>query len=316
MSAKPTEYIFLLVENFSHMPFSCALEAFRIANLAAERELYSWRLASENGADASSSNGTVTRVDMGLDNTSPDAHVIVVAGLNAKHHSSPAVEAWLRWRKRFGSGKIGAICCGSYILAEAGLMGGRRCALHWEYHDAFMEDHPDVDLSTSVFVKDGRFFSASGGAAATDLALSLIEEDHGSDLSRNTAERLVYASVRSEQDGQRASYNSKIGARNPRLARAMEIMETDLDEPMKSSDIASEVGMSTRQLERLFGRYLNCSPKKYRMELRLARARTLLRQTELSVINVALACGFTSPSHFSRCYRTRYGETPYSQKTS
>lgn len=316
MSDKPTEYIFLLVENFSHMPFSCALEAFRIANLAAEKELYSWRLASENGADASSSNGTVTRVDMGLDNTSPDAHIIVVAGLNAKHHSTPAVEAWLRWRKRFGSGKIGAICCGAYVLAEAGLMAGRRCALHWEYHDAFMEDHPDVDLSTSVFVKDSRFFTASGGAAATDLALSLIEEDHGADLSRNTAERLVYASVRSEQDGQRASYNSKIGARNPRLARAMEIMESDLDEPMKSSDIAKEVGMSTRQLERLFGRYLNCSPKKYRMELRLARARTLLRQTELSVINVALACGFTSPSHFSRCYRTRYGETPYSQKTS
>ena len=315
MSETSKDYVFLLVENFSHMPFSCAVESFRIANLAKEREIYSWRLVAEGGDHAESSNGTSTRVDFGLEEHFPDSNIIVVAGKDAKRHTTPGIEAWLRWHKRFGSGRIGAICCGAYVLAEAGLLSGRKCTLHWEYHDAFMEDHPDVDLKPNVFVKDGRYVTASGGAAATDLALSIVEDDHGEELARQAAEGLVYASVRTEHDGQRFSLNGRIGIRNPRLAKAVELMETQLDEPLRTSDIAAEVGLSTRQLERLTGRYLNCSPKKYRMEARLARARHLLRQTDMSVINVAMACGFTSPSHFSKCYRARFGETPYQRKT-
>ena len=315
MSQKPKTYTFLLTENFSHMPFSCAIEAFRIANLAAEKELYRWQLACEGGDHANSSNGTSTKVDIGLDDRLTDSDIIVVAGLDAKRHATPAIKRWLRWHDTHTRGKIGAICCGAYVLAEAGLLRGKSCAIHWEYHDAFMEDHPEVDLKPSVFVKDGRYFSASGGAAATDLALSIIEDDHGEELARQAAEGLVYASVRTEHDGQRFSLNGRIGIRNPKLAKAVELMETQLDEPLRTSDIAAEVGLSTRQLERLTGRYLNCSPKKYRMEARLARARHLLRQTDMSVINVAMACGFTSPSHFSKCYRARYGETPYQRKT-
>lgn len=310
MVDKPQDVVFLLVENFSHMAFACALEPLRVANLAAEKQLYRWHIAAENGIEERCSNGTVTRADMGLKDM-PDAMVFVIAGLNAKRHATPAVKTYLRRHARLGSGVIGAICCGAYVLAEAGLLDGRSCALHWQYHDAFMEDHPDVDLDPSVFVKDGRFVTSSGGTAATDMMLNLIETAHGADLARQTAERLVYTSVRMEGEGQRFSANSRIGIRNARLARAVEIIESELDEPMRTADIAARVGLSPRQLERLFGRYLNCSPKKYRMEMRLNRARELLRQTEMSVINVALACGFTSPSHFSKCYRSRFGSTPY-----
>ncbi|MEM7268438.1 MAG: GlxA family transcriptional regulator [Pseudomonadota bacterium] len=315
MSDGPANYTFVLAENFSHMPFSCALEAFRIANLTAERELYRWRLTCEGGGDALSSNGTRTRVDYPLEETPPDDAIIVVAGVDAKRHATPGLVRWLRRRESHTKGRIGAICCGAYILAEAGLLDGRACAIHWEYLDALREDHPGVDVRPSVFVKEGRYFSASGGVAATDLSLSLIEDDHGEELARQIAERLVYASVRTEHDGQRFSRAGGLGLRNPRLARAVELMETNLDEPLKTSDIAAQVGLSTRQLERLTGRYLNSSPKKFRMEARLARARHLLRQTEMSVIDVAIECGFTSPSHFSKCYRSRYGETPYQRKT-
>ncbi|QIE54330.1 GlxA family transcriptional regulator [Pikeienuella piscinae] len=310
MADKPQDVVFLLVENFSHMAFACALEPLRIANLAAERELYRWHIAAENGVEQRCSNGTVTRADIDLKEM-PNAMLIVVAGLNAKRHATPAIKTYLRRHERLGSGVIGAICCGAYVLAEAGMLDGRSCALHWGYHDAFMEDHPEVDLDPSVFVMDGRYVSSSGGTAATDMMLRLIEDAHGSALSRQTAERLVYTSVRAEGEGQRHSANSRIGIRNARLAKAVEFIESDLDEPMRTADVAARVGLSPRQLERLFGRYLHCSPKKYRMEMRLNRARELLRQTEMSVINVALACGFTSPSHFSKCYRTRFGSTPY-----
>lgn len=310
MADEPTEIVFLLVEDFSHMAFACALEPFRVANLTAERTLYHWRLAGESGVEERCSNGTVARVDMGLEDR-PDAVLIVIAGLNAKRYASPAIKAHLRRHMRLGSGPLGAICCGAYVLAEAGLLADRSCALHWQYHDAFMEDHPDVNLDTSVFVKDGRIFSSSGGAAATDLALSLIEDAHGSDIARRTAEGLIYTSVRGEGEGQRHSANSRIGIRNERLAKAVTLIERDLDEPLRTADVAARVGLSPRQLERLFGRYMNCSPKKYRMEMRLNRARELLRQTDMTVINVALACGFASPSHFSKCFRTRFGSTPY-----
>ncbi len=310
MGDGPQEIVFLLCENFSHMAFACALEPFRIANLTAERELYCWRIAAENGVEARCSNGTVTKADMGLEDR-PDAMVFVVAGLNAKKHATPAIKAWLRRHARLGAGRIGAICCGSYVLAEAGLLDGRSCALHWGYHDAFMEDHPEIDLDPSVFVIDGRYVSSSGGTAATDLVLRLIEDAHGVEIARRTAESLVYTSPRAEGEGQRFSANSRIGVRNQRLAKAVEIIESELDEPLRTADVAARVGLSPRQLERLFGRHLNCSPKKYRMEMRLNRARELLRQTEMSVINVALACGFTSPSHFSKCYRARFGSTPY-----
>ncbi|MFV0474112.1 MAG: GlxA family transcriptional regulator [Pikeienuella sp.] len=310
MTDKPQDVVFLLVENFSHMAFACALEPLRIANLSAERDLYRWHIAAENGMEERCSNGTITRVDMGLRDM-PEAMIFVIAGLNAKRHATPAIKTYLRRHERLGSGVIGAVCCGAYVLAEAGMLDGRSCALHWSYHDAFMEDHPDVDLDPSVFVRDGRYVSSSGGTAATDMMLSLIEAAHGPDLARQTAEQLIYTSVRAEGEGQRFSANSRIGIRNARLARAVEIIESELDEPLRTADVAARVGLSPRQLERLFGRYLNSSPKKYRMEMRLNRARELLRQTEMSVINVALACGFTSPSHFSKCYRTRFGSTPY-----
>lgn len=315
MSDDPQEIVFLLVENFSHMAFACALEPFRVANLAAERTLYSWRIAAENGVEEICSNGTVTRADIGLTDA-PNAMLIVVAGMNAKRHATPGIKSYLRRHLRRGGGQLGAICCGAYVLAEAGLLEGRSCALHWQYHDAFMEDHPGVNLDASVFVKDGRIFSSSGGAAATDLALSLIEDGHGPDLARTTAERLVYTAVRGEGEGQRHSAGARVGVRNERLARAVEILESELDEPLRTQDVADRVGLSPRQLERLFGRHLNCSPKKYRMEMRLGRARELLRQTDMTVINVALACGFTSPSHFSKCYRARFGETPYQRSKS
>lgn len=310
MADQPKDVVFLLVENFSHMAFACALEPLRIANLIAEKELYRWHIAAEGGVEQACSNGTITRATMDLEDM-PDATIFVVAGLNAKRHATPAIKRYLRRHERLGSGTIGAICCGAYVLAEAGMLEGRSCAMHWRYHDAFMEDHPDVDLDPSVFVMDGRFVSSSGGTAATDLILRLIEDAHGPDISRQTAESLTYTSVRSEGEGQRFSANNRIGIRNARLAKAVEMIEGDLDEPLRTVDVAERVGLSPRQLERLFGRYLNCSPKKYRMEMRLNRARELLRQTEMSVINVALACGFASPSHFSKCYRARFGSTPY-----
>ena len=171
-----------------------------------------------------------------------------------------------------------------------------------------------MDLARSVFVVDGARVTAAGGVASLDMTLALIASAHGSDLANAVADQLVYSAIRTNRDTQRLSIPARIGVRHPKLARVVEIMESHIEDPISPSDLAEAVDMSTRQLERLFRRYLNRSPKRYYMELRLERARNLLMQTDMSVINVALAAGFTSPSHFSKCYRAHYDTTPYRER--
>jgi transcriptional regulator GlxA family with amidase domain len=163
---------------------------------------------------------------------------------------------------------------------------------------------------------DGPRMTTAGGTASIDLMLKIIADDHGEDLANAVADQLIYSSIRTDQDTQRLSVPTRIGVRHPKLSTVIQMMESHIEEPVSPATLASDVGMSTRQLERLFRRYLNCSPKRYYMELRLQKARNLLMQTDMSVINVALACGFASPSHFSKCYRAHYDTTPYRERGS
>ena len=153
--------------------------------------------------------------------------------------------------------------------------------------------------------------TTAGGTSSLDLMLKLIAKDLGEDLANAVADQLIYSSIRTDQDTQRLSVPTRIGVRHPKLSQVIQIMASNIEEPISPSCLAKDVGISTRQLERLFRRYLNRSPKRYYMELRLQKARNLLMQTDMSVINVALACGFASPSHFSKCYRAHYDTTPY-----
>jgi transcriptional regulator GlxA family with amidase domain len=196
------------------------------------------------------------------------------------------------------------------------LLDEKRATIHWENHDSFAEDFPEVDLTKSIFVRDGNRISAAGGTASIDLFLRIISDEYGSDLSNAVADQMIYTAIRTDRDSQRLSVPTRIGVRHPKLSKVIQVMEENIEEPISPAILAKDVGMSTRQLERLFRRYLSRSPKRYYMELRLQKARNLLMQTDMSVINVALACGFASPSHFSKCYRAHYDTTPYRERGS
>lgn len=304
---------FLLIEEFSHLAFSCAVEPLRIANLVSGSELYSWSFSSEHGERAVCSNNSVTLVHSGLNNMPRSDQLFVLSGIHMRNHVTPELLATLR-RERAHGRSIGALCSGAWILAEAGFLGGMQAAIHWEYHDSFMESFPEVNLVRSVFVADEKHTTASGGTATADLMLHLIEREHGFDLSVAVADQMVYNAVRNATAEQRVSLQSRNGMRNPHLAQAIQIMQNRIGDPISSTLIAEELGISARQLERLFGKYLNASPKKYFMEMRLERARNLLIQTESSVTDVAMACGFESAGHFSRVYRAAFGVTPMLQR--
>jgi transcriptional regulator GlxA family with amidase domain len=241
--------------------------------------------------------------------------VLVCGGIDVQQATTKPILNWLRREARRGAA-IGGLCTAAYTVAKAGLLDGKRATIHWENQDSFIEEFEDVKLTKSVFVVDGNRMSTAGGTASIDLMLKIIAEDHGEDVANTVADQLIYSAIRTDQDTQRLSIPTRIGVRHPKLSQVIQMMEQNIEDPISPADLAEDVGMSTRQLERLFRRYLNRSPKRYYMELRLQKARNLLMQTDMSVINVALACGFASPSHFSKCYRAHYKTTPYRERGS
>lgn len=312
---KPRRFVFVLLDQFSLMCFASAIESLRIANRMAGREIYTWTMIGEGGDTAICSAGTVFQLDSDLGDLTRDDTVLICGGLDVQNTTTKKVLGWLRREARKGP-VVGGLCTAAYTLAKAGLLDGKRATIHWENQDSFAEEFQEVELTKSVFVVDGNRLTTAGGTSSIDLMLKLIAEDQGEELANAVADQQIYSSIRTDQDTQRLSVPTRIGVRHPKLSQVIQMMETNIEEPISPSILAKDVGMSTRQLERLFRRYLNRSPKRYYMELRLQKARNLLMQTDMSVINVALACGFASPSHFSKCYRAHYETTPYRERGS
>ncbi|MBN9886437.1 GlxA family transcriptional regulator [Salipiger abyssi] len=313
--AGPRRFVFVLLPDFTLLSFAAALEALRIANRMAGAQVYDWMLTGDGGGMMRCSAGTEFKLDGDLPELTRDDVVLVCGGINVAGATTKRLMNWLRREARRGL-MMGGLCTASWTLAQAGLLDGKRATIHWENQDSFEEEFTEVTLTKSVFVVDGNRLSTAGGTASIDLMLKLIADDHGEEVANAVADQLIYSAIRTDQDTQRLSTPTRIGVRHPKLAQVIKMMEANIEEPISPALLAKEVGMSTRQLERLFRRYLTRSPKRYYMELRLQKARNLLMQTDMSVINVALACGFASPSHFSKCYRAHYQTTPYRERGS
>jgi transcriptional regulator GlxA family with amidase domain len=312
---KPRHFVFALLDRFTLMAFTSVVEGLRIANRMADKQIYTWTLVGEGGGTVTSSAGVEFKLDSDLEDLPRDSTILVCGGVEVQKSTTKRLLSWLRKEARRGA-PVGGLCTASYVLAKAGLLDGKRATIHWENQDSFTEEFDEVDLTKSVFVVDGNRITAAGGTASIDLMLKIIADDHGEDLSNAVADQLIYSSIRTDRDTQRLSIPTRIGVRHPKLSQVIQMMEKNIEEPISPAILAKDVGMSTRQLERLFRRYLNRSPKRYYMELRLSKARNLLMQTDMSVINVALACGFASPSHFSKCYRAHYETTPSRERGS
>ncbi len=309
----PQKFALLLLPEFSMMPVTAAIEPLRLANRVSEKELYAWEMMTTDGNPVTASNGLLLTPDSDHTKFSGRTSIIVCGGLNIQDYAGKATLNWLRKMARQGL-EIGSLCTGCYVLAEAGLLDDHTCTIHWENMPAFAEAFPEIRMSGSLFEIDRDRFTCAGGTAAVDMMLAVISSQHGPELASAVAEQIIHSPIRHHSEHQRMSLPARIGARHPKLIGIIEKMENNLEEPLSPSILARDAGLSTRQLERLFRRYIDRSPKRYYLELRLKKARLLLLQTDMSVINVALACGFSSPSHFSKCYRAFYGRTPYREQ--
>ncbi|MEE9322151.1 MAG: GlxA family transcriptional regulator [Granulosicoccus sp.] len=304
---------FYLLPQFSMMAFTSALEALRMANQLSGKALYEWCLISNDAQPVSASSGIEFPVDHGVDSKDCYDAVFVCGGINVHQITDEAGVQWLRQLDKKGT-VLGAICTGTYLLARSGLLDGYRCTIHWENLAAAREQFPQLVISPELFEIDRGRYTCAGGTAPLDMMLCEIRSQHGGELTTNISEQFMCERIRDQHDRQRVPLTQRIGASQPKLAEAVLLMEANIEEPMTLDELSHHVGVSRRQLERLFQRYLHCVPTRYYLQLRLERARQLLLQTSMPIVDVALACGFISAPHFSKCYRDTYSLPPRDER--
>ena len=312
--------LFFLVPNFSMVAFATAIEPLRIANRVLGYEFYSWRLASVMGLPLVASNGVEIAVNSSLEqeriflkNSNRPSMVLVCSGIEVERAENRSFFAYLRESKNHGI-VIGALCTAAHLLAAAGLMENRSCAIHWENLPGFTERFPKVHAHANLYEMDDTIYTCAGGTAALDMMLSLICKDLNENLVNRVCEQILTDRVRKPQDRQRLPLRARLGVQNAKVLSIIEYMESNISEPVQLLDIATYAGLSRRQIERLFQKNMNRSPARYYLEIRLERARHLLMQSSLPVVEVAIACGFISASHFSKCYREFYSHSPQQER--
>lgn len=291
------------------MVVGCIVDALRLANRAAGRHLYAWSVVGLAPA-VTSSTGVTFAADRVLDAAgagTPGA-VIVCGGLESHLHPDRRLQAWLRALDAQGA-VTGAVSTGVWALAQAGLLDGRRCSVHWDERPSFSARFPRAEVGDEIFTHDGRRMTCAGGVAVVDMMLHLIAAQNGRALADTVADLLIHPSIRAAVERQRPQERGDVpGSRTVR--RAVALMEEHLEPVLAVEAIAARLGRSPRQLERLFGQAFGMPPKRYYDLIRLRRARKLLAETGFTVTEVAIRCGYQSATQFSSAFRRAFGVSP------
>jgi transcriptional regulator GlxA family with amidase domain len=299
----------LLIPGFSLMALSAVSEPIRAANRMSGKPLYSWKLISIDGQPITSSSGFTLLPHASIETAGPLDMVIVIASLDVAGFQDRRVFDWLRRLASQGC-PIGATSTAPLILARAGVLHGYRATIHWEAMPDMAEEFPEFEISRDLFVVDRDRFTCAGGTTGLDMMLTLIEQRHGHALAGAVAEQFLHTRIRPPSDSQRMDILNRYGITDARLANAIALMEQNIEHPLPTPAIALRAGISSRQLERLFLSAFGSTPAKFYLELRLQQARRLLAETGESILQIALRCGFASVSHFGKCYREVFQNTP------
>lgn len=292
---------------------SSAVEPLRMANRICNQEAYEWSIASLDGQPVAASNGLSFSPTVALDDVAPVNVIFVCGGINVQQAVTPQLLAALR-RLAQRRVDLGSLCTGGYALAKAGLLDNYRAAIHWENMSGVREEFPRIRFVEQLFTIDRDRFTCSGGVAPLDLMLNMIKSHLGGDIAPLISEQFILDRIRSDRDHQHIPLQAKIGPFHETLIKAAALMESNIEQPLSLDELAASVGVSRRQIERLFKRHVNLVPTRYYLELRLRRARELLLQTPMSIMDITIACGFLSPPHFCKCYRSLFGHPPSAER--
>jgi transcriptional regulator GlxA family with amidase domain len=319
MSAGPASSVsrksigFLLIPDFALMSYASAIEPFRAANTLSGKALYSWHHISIDGSPARASNDVLIPCDYKVGDSLTMDRLFVCAGGNpAAFNHNPT----LRWLRKLASRglQIGGVSGGPYILARAGLLEKHRFTLHWEHIPALAEEFPHLEAAQSLYVIDRGRLTCAGGIAALDMMHELIEDDYGQALASAVSEWFLHTDVRLGSGPQRMRLRERFNVTSGSLLKALAFIEANLENPASRQSLAEVAGLSIRQLDRLFQSHLGITARSYYLRARLERARTLLRQTEMPILEISVAMGFPSASRFSKAFSSVFGHSPQRER--
>jgi transcriptional regulator GlxA family with amidase domain len=292
------------------MSYASAIEPLRAANQIAGHPLYRWCNGAPAGEIAVSSSGASVLIDFSLRDEEHQVDLMFVcAGGNPAEFNDERTLEWLRRLTKRGVA-VGGISGGPFIMAKAGLLAGRRCTVHWEHMAAFRESFSDVQITRSLFEIDGDRLTCSGGVAALDMMVALIARDHGPELGAAVGDWFVHTQLREGRKPQRMDARFRFGINDERILKALKAMEAHIENCLPREQLAQLAGMSLRQLERAVRAHLGRGVHEHYLMLRLERALQLLRQTRRSMLEIAVATGFSSASQFSRAFHRQFGYPP------
>jgi transcriptional regulator GlxA family with amidase domain len=305
----PYRFAFVVLPKFSAMSIAALVEPLRIANYCADHDLYSWCYLTVEGGDISSSSGMrITTEKLNPEEDNLDA-IIVCGGWNAARYDNQQLIHGLRILARRGV-TLGAAETGAYVLARAGLLSGYKATIPWYCQQSFEESYPDIHPQEQLFTIDRKRMTCAGGTSGIDMILHHIERQHSKALAQEVSSLLVHtAGSGTREQGQKILTPKQADV--PRILQtAVKIMQDNIEEPIRIPELAIMVNLSQRKLERLFNKYFKCTAVAFYRVLRLQQARELLAQTDMSVLDICIACGFTSSSYFSKSYTTQFGISP------
>ncbi len=320
--APSQHFAFLLFDAFSNLCLANAVEPLRAANTIAGRTLYTWRFLTLTGACATSSSGMSVDPAAALSVREAGDALFVVASYAYRRHANAASSGALRRAApRFGT--LVGLDTGSWLLAHAGLLDGHTATIHWETQEAFAERFPEVDVLFARHVISGDRVTCGGGATALDLMLALIAAHHGEALALDVAGLFRFEDRHGPDAGDatglaRQGYadarpgDETPGDGEPIVARAITAMQDHIEEPLPIKTLARMTGTTQRGLETRFRRAFGATPRTVYQHIRLAGARRLLEETDLSIAEIAVRCGYGDPSALARAFKAHFGQSPTS----
>lgn len=303
----------MLIEGYPLIPFSCVVDSLRTANRLSGTPLFEWQYYSPDSKPVtSSSNITLPAIPISEAN---DLETLVICAPNtAQHFDDSRVLNLLKKFDKQGV-NLGSVSSGSFLLAKASLLDDCRCTIHWENIPVFKEIYPQLEVTFTLYEINNKRFTCSGGTAALDMMLKLIENQHGRVLAQEIAQQFQHDRIRTDIDSQQMADRIDLAMSAPKLIDVINLMESNIEAPLSLPAIADQCNVSLRQIERLFHKFRGVTPSQYYLSLRLMHAKQLLLNTNRSVIDISIATGFETQSYFTACYRKYFGSSPRNHRS-
>ncbi|WP_058281769.1 GlxA family transcriptional regulator [Ruegeria denitrificans] len=316
MAEKPKRLGFLIFPGFPMSCLSSAIEPLRAANEISGQEAFKWTLISESGQAINCSAGLPFQPEIALKDVSDVDMLFLLSEPNGRFENPSPSNAKLRYLVRHGT-HAGAVSGGVFPLARAGLLTGHVCSVHWCYRTAFEAEFPEIETTDDVIILDQRCRTAAGAAGAFDLSLHLVESALGEAVMTEVACWFQHPLIRNQGVRQNtpAFRTHNTADRLPsKVSQAVKLFSENLEFPLTTREVANQVGISSRQLERSFKQATGQSPGEYYRQIRMRAARQLVIHTQNSLASIALAVGYANLASMSRNYIELFGFSPNQER--